>query len=150
MKDKNKINIDKLDYDIVNNTHNLSSVQVKIITKILSLIKEDKVETKKEKSFYSYTLPLSFYDFLEDDENQTKLIEEYKNLMSQVIEIYKDDGGWLFTKFFSSILYSPESKTIEHSIDGKLMPYLVELNKRIDFASINTIELKQKIDIDKC
>ena len=75
-----------------------------------------------------------------------------KGLSSRVLEIKRENGGYLITNWISSAEYLPDIKVIELCFDPKLRPYLLELKKQftvyklsfiVQFQSAYTIRLYQ-------
>lgn len=114
--------IDK-SYDLINSRYSLSVVQTKILLSVISLIRPD------EKHFKEYNIPISEFSFLVENDNYTRLRKEVKALMSQVLEINKDNGDWLLFNWFSKAHYKAKEGIITFKIDSDLKPYLLELQK---------------------
>jgi plasmid replication initiation protein len=111
------------DYALISARYKLSTIQIKIVLKVISLI-----NNKNDTDFMVYQLPLNTFNFITDNENYTRLKQECRRLMEKVLEV-DTDNGWLLTHWFSSIEYKKISGIIECSIDPKLKPYLLQLKK---------------------
>ena len=112
------------EYQLINARYKLTSVQTKIILKIIALI-----NNKKDTELLTYQIPLSYFDFLTENKNHNILKNESIKLMEKVLEIDTSDG-WLLVHWFSSIEYKRKENIIECSIDSKLKPYLLQLKNK--------------------
>ena len=117
-------------FSLINARYRLSTVQSKMVLKVISLI-NNKIDTE----FETYQLSLDTFDFLTDNENYTRLKTECENLMSRVLKIQTDDG-WLVANWFSSIEYKNSKGVVECSIDPKLKPYLLEIKKNFKYYEL--------------
>jgi len=120
-------------YALINAKYRLTTVQSKIVLKVISLI-NNKIDTE----FETYQLPLSTFDFLTNNKNHGRLIKECDKLLSKVVHIETDDG-WLKSHWFSSIQYIKSKNIIECSIDPKLKPYLLQLKKNFKYYELHYI-----------
>ena len=112
------------DYQLINARYKLTSIQTKMLLKIISLI-----NNKDDSEFLIYQIPLSFFDFLTNHKHHNRLAKECDNILEKVLTI--DTGnGWLKTHWFSSIKYQKKEGLIICSIDPELKPYLLQLKKR--------------------
>jgi plasmid replication initiation protein len=112
------------DYKLINARYRLSTVQMKIILKVLSLI-----HNKNDTEFETYSLPLSFFEFLTNSKHHQRVKDECDNLLSKVLMINTEDG-WLKIHWFSSFEYKRSLNIIEATIDPKLKPYLLQLKSK--------------------
>jgi len=133
------------DYALINARYKLSNVQMKIILKVISLIKND-----SDTDFMVYQLPLSFFDSMTSNKNYGRLSKECDKILEKVLHIEKPHGGWLKTHWFSAMEYKPTEKIIEVSIDERLKPYLLQLKKNFKYyelASVMNMESEYSIRI---
>lgn len=119
--------IDK-SYDLINSKYSVSANQSKIVLTVLSLIRPDDTE------FKNYSIPVSEFKWLVENDNYTRLRTECRKLMSQVLEIPQENGGWLLVNWFSKIRYIPKKGVIEVRIEEDLKPYLLKMKD--NFSSV--------------
>lgn len=110
------------DYQLINAQYQLTAVQTKLIVSIISLINRD------DQDFFTYQIPLSYFEFLIGSNNHARLKKECLNLMTKPLQINTDDG-WKIFHWFSHIEYKKKEKLIECSISPKLKPYLLKLSR---------------------
>jgi len=139
MKDKQII---VKDFNLINAKYKLTTVQSKMVLKIISMI-NNKIDTE----FELYKLPLSVFEFLTDNKNYDRLKKECENLVSKTLNI-KNNNGWLVITWFSSIQYIKDEKVIECSIDSKLKPYLLQLKTHFKSYELhNIMQMKSEYSI---
>jgi len=121
------------EYQLINARYKLSTVQTKIILKVIALI-----NNKEDEDFLTYQIPLSHFDFLTKHSNYSKLAKDCDAILEKVLHI--DTGnGWLKTHWFSSIEYKQKENIIECSIDQKLKPYLLQLKKNFKYYELKYV-----------
>ena len=117
-------NIVKQDYRLVNARYKLNTSETKFIMATLAQINMD------DTAFKTYEIKVSELEKqLQAEQNETRLRQFAKQLMSKPVEV-PTDTGWIVFNWFSKIQYvRGESKFIVR-IDGDLKPYLLELKER--------------------
>ncbi|MEA3314859.1 MAG: replication initiation protein [Campylobacterota bacterium] len=116
---------------LISSRYKLSATQSKIILKVVSMI-NNKIDTE----FEYYQLPLTTFDFLTNNKNHNRLKEECSKLNKIGLEIDRGNGDILYTHWFSSIEYKRSQNIIECSIDPKLKPYLLQLQKEFKYYEL--------------
>jgi plasmid replication initiation protein len=133
--------IDK-SYDLTNSRYKLTSTQTKILLSVLSLIR------KTDKEFEVYKIPVTEFGFLIESDNYSVLKKECRNLMTKVLEVPQDDGGWILFNWFSKMHYKPKESIIEVRIDDDLKPYLLQMKKNFSSYHLrNIMEMKSEYSI---
>lgn len=117
-------NIVKQDYRLVNARYKLNTSEIKFIMATFAQINMD------DTAFKTYEIKVSELEKqLQAEQNETRLRQFAKQLMSKPVEV-PTDTGWIVFNWFSKIQYvRGESKFIVR-IDGDLKPYLLELKER--------------------
>jgi hypothetical protein len=109
-------------YSLINAQFRLSTVEMKFVLTIISLITRDDID------FFNYQIPFSRFNFLVENNNYSRLKTSCRNLMSRPLEI-KTDDGWMIFNWFSKIQYRSKIKVIECQIAPELKPYLLDLQR---------------------
>ncbi len=126
-------------------THPLSAREQKIVLTVVSMIQPSDVD------FQSYEIYIrDFHEMLglEGREHYTQIKEVVKDLMTKVIEIPRNDGGWILTHWASHIEYKTGEGKIEFAFDPKLKPYLLQLKKAFtSYRLSNILSLKSAYSI---
>ena len=92
-------NIIKQDYHLVNAKYKLNTSEIKFILTALSQIDTD------DKDFSQYEIKVSdLEDRLQSEQNETRLKQFAKRLMSNPLEVPTNDG-WVIFNWFSKIQY---------------------------------------------
>lgn len=119
-----KRNIIKQDYHLVNAKYKLNTSEIKFILTALSQIDTD------DKDFSQYEIKVSdLEDRLQSEQNETRLKQFAKRLMSKPLEVPTNDG-WVIFNWFSKIQYVKGQSKFIVRIDKDLKPYLLELKER--------------------
>lgn len=121
MKNRNVI---KQDYQLVNAKYKLNTSEIKFILTVLAQIDTD------DKRFSTYEIKVSeLEDKLQSEQNETRLKQFAKKLMSKPLEVPTNDG-WIVFNWFSKIQYVRGQSKFIVRIDDDLRPYLLELKER--------------------
>ena len=119
-----KRNIVKQDYKIVNARYKLNTSEIKFVLTAIAQIDADDAE------FTEYEIKVSeLEEKLQAEQNETRLKQFAKKLMSKPLELPTDDG-WIVVNWFSKIQYVRGQAKFIVRIDNDLKPYLLELKKR--------------------
>ena len=117
-------NIIKQDYQLVNAKYKLNTSEIKFIMTVLAQINTD------DKSFDTYEIKVSdLENKLQAEQNETRLKQFAKKLMSKPLEVPTKDG-WIVFNWFSKIQYIRGQSKFIVRIDDDLRPYLLELKER--------------------
>lgn len=117
-------NIIKQDYHLVNAKYKLNTSEIKFILTALSQIDTD------DKEFKEYEIKVSELEAkLQSEQNETRLKQFAKRLMSKPLEVPIKDG-WIIFNWFSKIQYVKGQSKFIVRIDKDLKPYLLELKER--------------------
>ena len=121
MKDRNIV---KQDYHLVNAKYKLNTSEIKFIMTVLAQIDSD------DKDFNTYEIKISELESkLQTEQNETRLKQFAKKLMSKPLEVPTNDG-WIVFNWFSKIQYVRGHSKFIVRIDKDLKPYLLELKER--------------------
>ena len=114
----------KQDYQLVNAKYKLNTSEIKFIMTVLAQINSD------DKRFSTYEIKVSeLEDKLKAEQNETRLKQFAKKLMSKPLEVPTADG-WVVFNWFSKIQYVRGQAKFIVRIDDDLKPYLLELKER--------------------
>ncbi len=117
-------NIVKQDYHLLNARYKLNTSEIKFIMTAIAQIDAD------DKEFQEYEIKVSELEQkLQAEQNETRLKQFAKRLMSKPLEIPTNDG-WIVVNWFSKIEYKRGQAKFLVRIDKDLKPYLLELKKR--------------------
>lgn len=118
-------NIIKQDYKLINGKYKLDASEIKFIFAVLSQIKLE------DKEFRTYEISLAdLENKLQAEQNETRLKQFAKKLMSKPFEV-KTEKGWAVYNWFSKIEYIRDKAKFVVRIDEDLKPYLLELKERV-------------------
>lgn len=121
MKNRNVV---KQDYHLVNAKYKLNTSEIKFIMTALVQIDTD------DKEFQEYEIKVSELEAkLQKEQNETRLKQFAKKLMSKPLEVSTEDG-WVIFNWFSKIQYIRGQAKFLVRIDEDLKPYLLELKER--------------------
>lgn len=121
MKNRNVV---KQDYQLVNAKYKLNTSEIKFILTVLAQIDTD------DKRFSTYEIKVSDLESkLQSEQNETRLKQFAKKLMSKPLEVPTKDG-WIVFNWFSKIQYVRGQAKFIVRIDDDLRPYLLELKER--------------------
>ena len=119
-----KRNIVKQDYHLVNARYKLNTSELKFILTVLTQVDAD------DKEFTEYEIKVSELEKkLQAEQNETRLKQFAKKILSKPLEVPTADG-WIVFNWFSDIEYIRGQAKFKVSISEKLKPYLLELKKR--------------------
>jgi plasmid replication initiation protein len=117
-------NIVKQDYHLVNARYKLNTSEIKFIMTALCQVDAN------DKEFQEYEIKVSELEQkLQAEQNETRLKQFAKKLMSKPLEVPTDDGFIVFN-WFSKIQYIRSQAKFIVRIDNDLKPYLLELKER--------------------
>lgn len=117
-------NIVKQDYKIINAKYKLNTSEIKFIMTVLAQI------NMNDEEFSTYEIKVSeLEEKLQAEQNETRLKQFAKQLMSKPLEV-PTDTGWIVFNWFSKIQYIRGQSKFIVRIDGDLKPYLLDLKKR--------------------
>ena len=112
------------DYQLVNAKYKLSTTEIKFILLCLTQIK------KEDKEFTEYEIKVTeLEERLEAEQNETRLKQFAKKMMSKPLEVPTGDG-WIIANWFSDIEYIRGQAKFNVSFSKKLKPYLLDLQER--------------------
>jgi len=121
MKNRNVV---KQDYRLINGRYKLNTSEIKFILTAIAQIDVD------DDDFQEYEIKVSELEQrLQTEQNETRLKQFAKRLLSKPLEIPTDDG-WAVFNWFSKIQYVRGQAKFIVRIDKDLKPYLLELKKR--------------------
>ena len=117
-------NIVKQDYQLVNARYKLNTSEIKFIMTAIAQINAD------DEEFQEYEIKVSELEHkLQAEQNETRLKQFAKKLLSKPLEIPTHDG-WIVANWFADIEYVRGQAKFKVTISEKLKPYLLELKKR--------------------
>ena len=117
-------NIIKQDYKLVNAKYKLSTSEIKFIMTAIAQIDAD------DKDFQEYEIKVSeLEEKLQAEQNETRLKQFAKRILSKPLEVPTNDG-WAVFNWFSKIQYIRQEARFLVRIDKDLKPYLLDLKKR--------------------
>lgn len=120
----NKRNVVVQDYQLVNAKYKLSMSELKFILIAIAQIKQEDTE------FIEYEIKVSeLEEKLQKEQNETRLKQFAKKLLSKPLEVPTEDG-WLVANWFSDIEYIRGHAKFKVSISNKLRPYLLQLKDK--------------------
>lgn len=124
-----------LDYHLITNDGNsiyihqenpLTEIEKKIVLAMISMVnladEEDKV----------YELSIQeFYDILEIPglDSNLQFEEIIDELLSKLVEIPRENGGWVMTHWVVSVRYIEDSEMVQFRLPTDLKPYFLQLKK---------------------
>lgn len=117
-------NIVKQDYQLVNAKYKLSTAEIRFVMVALTQLKNDDTE------FTEYEIKVSeLEEKLQAEQNETRLKQFAKKLLSKPLEVPTEDG-FIIANWFADIEYIKGQAKFKVSFSKKLKPYLLELKKR--------------------
>jgi len=112
------------DYQLVNAKYKLSTTEIKFILLSLTQIKKEDTE------FQEYEIKVSELETkLQAEQNETRLKQFAKKMMSKPLEVPTGDG-WIIANWFADVEYIRGQAKFKVSFSKKLKPYLLDLQKR--------------------
>lgn len=117
-------NIVKQDYQLVNAKYKLSTAEIRFVMVALTQLENDDTE------FTEYEIKVSeLEEKLQAEQNETRLKQFAKKLLSKPLEVPTEDG-FIIANWFADIEYIKGQAKFKVSFSKKLKPYLLELKKR--------------------
>jgi len=121
MKNRNVV---KQDYHLVNARYKLNTSEIKFIMTAIAQINADDDDLKE------YEIKVSELEQkLQAEQNETRLKQFAKKLLSKPLEIPAEDG-WIVANWFADIEYVRGQAKFKVTISEKLKPYLLKLKER--------------------
>ena len=113
------------DYALVNAKYKLSSSEMKLILTALT-----QLDSRTDTVLQEYEIKVSeIEERLQAEQNETRLKQFAKKLMSKPLEVPTADG-WIVANWFSDIEYIRGQAKFKVRFSEKLKPYLLELKER--------------------
>lgn len=102
----------------------LTEVEKKVVLAMYSVINS----TDEEEKIYELSI-CEFYDMLgmQGPNNNFQLIEIMDELLSKVVKISRENGGWVLTHWISSYNYIEDSEMLHFRLSSDLKPYFLQL-----------------------
>ena len=117
-------------FNLVNAKYKLNTSEIKFILNAISQINSIEDEVLKD-----YEIKVSeLEEKLQSEQNETRLKQFAKKLMSKPLEVPTDDG-WIVANWFSDIEYIRGQAKFKVRFSEKLKPYILQLKER--FISYN-------------
>lgn len=117
-------NIVKQDYQLVNAKYKLTTAEIRFVMVALTQLENDDTE------FTEYEIKVSeLEEKLQAEQNETRLKQFAKKLLSKPLEVPTEDG-FIIANWFADIEYIKGQAKFKVSFSKKLKPYLLELKKR--------------------
>lgn len=121
MKNRNVV---RQDYQLVNAKYKLSTTEIKFVLLSLTQIQ------KEDESLQEYEIKVSdIEERTGSEQNETRLKQFAKKMMSKPLEVPTDDG-WIIANWFADVEYIRGQAKFKVSFSNKLKPYLLDLKKR--------------------
>ena len=118
------------DFPLVNAKYKLNTSEMKFI-----LCAMTQLDSKNDEALKEYEIKVSELEQkLQTEQNETRLKQFAKKLMSKPLEVPTEDG-WIIANWFSDIEYIRGQAKFKVRFSEKLKPYLLQLKKR--FVSYN-------------
>lgn len=117
-------NIVKQDYQLVNAKYKLTTAEIRFVMIALTQLENDDTE------FTEYEIKVSeLEEKLQTEQNETRLKQFAKKLLSKPLEVPTEDG-FIVANWFADVEYIKGQSKFKVSFSKKLIPYLLELKKR--------------------
>lgn len=117
-------NIVKQDYQLVNAKYKLTTAEIRFVMIALTQLENDDTEFKE------YEIKVSeLEEKLQTEQNETRLKQFAKKLLSKPLEVPTEDG-FIVANWFADVEYIKGQSKFKVSFSKKLIPYLLELKKR--------------------
>lgn len=117
-------NIVKQDYQLVNAKYKLTTAEIRFVMIALTQLENDDTE------FTEYEIKVSeLEEKLQTEQNETRLKQFAKKLLSKPLEVPTEDG-FIVANWFADIEYIKGQAKFKVSFSKKLKPYLLDLKKR--------------------
>lgn len=137
-----KRNIVKQGYELINAKYKLNTSEIKFILNAITKINKD------DDNFKEYTITIKeLENTLDKDQNETRLKQFAKKILSKPLEI-PTQNGWFVANWFSDIEYVRGKAMFKVSFSSKLKPYLLELKEKfVKYHIENIINLNSEYSI---
>ena len=113
------------DYTLVNAKYKLTNGEMKFILTAIA-----QLDSKNDEILKDYEIKVSELEKkLQAEQNETRLKQFAKKLMSKPLEVPTDDG-WIIANWFSDIEYIKGQAKFKVRFSEKLKPYLLQLKER--------------------
>lgn len=113
------------DFALVNAKYKLNTSEVKFILTAIT-----QLDSKTDTVLQEYEIKVNeLEERLQAEQNETRLKQFAKKLMSKPLEVPTDDG-WIVANWFSDIEYVRGQAKFKVRFSEKLKPYLLELKER--------------------
>ncbi len=117
-------NIVKQNFKLINAKYKLNTSEIKFIMTAIAQIDAN------DKEFQEYEIKVSELEQkLQAEQNETRLKQFVKRIMSKPLEVPTDDG-WAVFNWFTKVQYIRQEARFIVRIDKDLKPYLLELKNR--------------------
>lgn len=117
-------NIVKQDYQLINAKYKLSTAEIRFVMVALTQLENEDTE------FTEYEIKVSeLEEKLQAEQNETRLKQFAKKLLSKPLEVPTEDG-FILANWFADIEYIKGQAKFRVSFSKKLKPYLLDLKKR--------------------
>lgn len=132
---------------LINARYSLSLFEVRLFLMMVAQVERD------DHDFKPYRIHIKDYAKAVGTNSKShykEIREAAQNLLSRIVDIPKDDGGWIKMAFLSSAEYFKGKGVIELCFDPKLKPYLLELKSRFtayDIRNVLTLQSSYSIRI---
>ncbi len=127
-------NMIKQSFELNNARYKLDAVELDIILKMISEIKNE------DENFKEYRFKRSEIEQrLGKQLNKSSLKKTGESLMSKPLSIQRENGGFLIINWVSSFEYFSEVGEIEISFDPKLKPYLMDLQRNFVLTDLKEV-----------
>jgi plasmid replication initiation protein len=118
------------DFPLVNAKYKLNTSEMKFILTAMT-----QLDSKNDEILQEYEIKVSELEKkLQSEQNETRLKQFAKKLMSKPLEVPTEDG-WIIANWFSDIEYIRGQAKFKVRFSEKLKPYLLQLKER--FVSYN-------------
>ena len=122
------------DFALVNAKYKLNTSEIKFILTAIT-----QLDSKTDTVLQEYEIKVSeLEERLKSEQNETRLKQFAKKLMSKPLEVPTDDG-WIVANWFSDIEYIRGQAKFKVRFSEKLKPYLLELKERFVAYNLKNI-----------
>ena len=112
------------DYQLVNAKYKLDTSEIKFIMACITQIKKD------DDDLQEYEIKVSDLESkLQAEQNETRLKQFAKKIMSKPLEVPTGDG-WIIANWFADVEYKKGQAKFLVTFSSKLKPYLIDLQER--------------------
>ena len=129
-----KRNLIKQSYELNNARYRLNAVEMDIVLKLITEIKNEHAE------FYSYKIKVKDMEARLGKQLDRRALKAIgKSLLSKPLEIPRKEKGFLIANWVSSFEYISDIGEIEISFDPKLKPYLLHLKNNFVITDLREL-----------